>query len=193
MKMVIAIAFVALVGALVFGLRRSKTTDEPPPGFVKVYDFQTKKILTIPAAELAPGMIRLKLQTGEIVWAKASECKTGPLRHPPLEGEVRDLVIRIQKTLEEVYPHDYAFWEDGFRRDTNPSQEIAIWLHISRIYEGFVTNRPTNLGERKDAFRTLVACSTGTKETALQAVHLSSLSREDASVLVNKFFPDRVN
>ena len=188
MKVTILVIVLIVTVAIVFSLRRAKKSVETKNGFVKVYNFQTKQTSTIPAAELAPGMVRVKLETGEVVWAKVTDLKQGPVRHPPFEGEVRELVVRIQKSLEEVYPHTYEFWEDGFRRDANAEREIALWLHISRIHSDFVKSRTTNLEERKDAFHVLVACSNGSEETALQTVQLSSLKQTDAQLLVQKFF-----
>jgi hypothetical protein len=188
MKVTILVIVLIVAVVTVLCLRRNGRPNEPKDGFVNVYDFQTKKTSTIPAAELAPGMVRVKLERGEVVWAKASDLKQGALRHPPFEGEVRDLVIQIQKGLEEVYPQTYEFWEDGFRRDANAEREIALWLHISRIHGDFVKSRDTNLKERKEAFQVLIACSTGSEETALQTVHLSSLSQSDARGLIAKFF-----
>jgi len=192
MKVAILLIVVLVVtGVILLGLRRTRKTTEPKSGFVNVYDFQTKRTSTIPAAELAPGMVRVQLEGGEVVWAKATDLKQGPFRHPPFEGEARDLVVQIQKSLEEVYPHTYEFWEDGFRRDANAEREIALWLHISRIHGEFAKTRTTSLAERREAFKVLVGCSTGTKDTALQTVQLLSLSRSDAELLVEKFFPSK--
>jgi len=189
MKVALPLIVLALACVVIFAWRRGKKLAEPRDGFVNVYDFQTKKTSTIPAAELAPGMVRVRLETGEVVWSKVSDLKHGPVRHPPFEGEARGLVEKIQKSLQEVYPHTYEFWEDGFRRDSNAEQEIALWLHISRIHEEFIKSKPTSFPERKEAFQLLVACSNGTKETALQTVQLSSLSQSDAGVIIEKFFP----
>ena len=193
MKVAILIAVIIIVASCVtvFLTRRGKSAAGPRDGYVDVYDSQTRQISAIPAAELATGMIRVKLDTGGVVWTKASDISQGPIRHPPFEGELRDIVVRIQKSLEEVYPHTYEFWEDGFRRDANAERELAVWLHLSRIYGEFVASKSTRLAERKEAFKVLVACSSGTKETALQTVQLVSLDLSDAESLVAKFFPSR--
>jgi hypothetical protein len=186
-SLLITLVVVIAVGTLVF-LRRSKRVALASDKLVEVYDFKSETSRTIPAAELAPGMVRVKLQNGRVVWASVTDLKQGKLVHGPFSGEVRGYVEKIQKSLEEVYPHDYAFWEDGFRRDAKPEPEIALWLHIAQLFETFKENRSTTLEERKEAFKVLVACSNGTQETALQTVQLNNLPRSDAQLLVHQFF-----
>src|SRR5690349_5054197 len=110
---------------------------------VRVFDSDTGKITTIPAAELAPGMVRITVQgmEGEF-WADASKLKQSPYRHPPFSEEVRDILRNIQQALEEVYPLSLEQWEDGFRRDTNAEREIAFWQHLSRVYSRLAADRP---------------------------------------------------
>ena len=183
---------VLLIGvAIIFAKRRARNPGPSTAGFVDTYDFQSKKVTRIPAAELAPGMVRVRLETGQIVWAKVSELKQGAFQHPPFVVELRDAILKLQKSLEEVYPHDYQFWEDGFRRDTHPEGEIALWLHIANVFESFCSSRTTSVEERKDAFRVLVACSNGTAETALQTVQLKAIEQGEAKSLVQKFFAKR--
>src|SRR5690242_11984238 len=54
-------------------------------GTIRILDLDTKKVTTIPASELAPGMIRVKYEglEGEFFVEAAKLKSRAPLRHPP--------------------------------------------------------------------------------------------------------------
>src|SRR5437660_1795022 len=86
---------------------------------VRVYDFETQKITTIPAAELASGMIKAQVQgiDGE-VYVEASQVRLGgDYRHPPFDAERKALMRHLAEVFADVYPITAEQWEDGFRRD----------------------------------------------------------------------------
>jgi hypothetical protein len=89
---------------------------------VRVFDFGTEQIITMPAAELAPGMVKARLEgiEGE-VWIDSSHLKKNVFQHPPFDEEVRDHLHEIKSALNEVYPMSLEQWEDGFRRDRTPA------------------------------------------------------------------------
>ena len=41
-------------------------------------------------------------------------------------GERKDRIATIQAAFPDVYYKSYGFWEDGFRRDTNPDKDLGI-------------------------------------------------------------------
>ena len=59
----------------------------------------------------------------------------------------------------EHRPLSFEEWEDGFRRDANPVQEIAFWLHAADIYAKF-TSGETDADRRNDVYRCIVTCMT---------------------------------
>lgn len=66
------------------------------PEFVKVYDLASRTISTIPASELAAGMVRIQLNgSDEVLWADANQLNAaaGQHRHPPFTGARREKVI----------------------------------------------------------------------------------------------------
>lgn len=96
-----------------------------------MYDFDTQTLSAIPAAELAPGMVRVRMNGVEgSVWVEAARLQKSPDRHPPFPEQGRDYLRQIKAALDEVYPLTLEAWEDGFRRDHNAEREIATWLHI---------------------------------------------------------------
>jgi hypothetical protein len=94
---------------------------------VRVYDLETKTITTIPAQELAPGMIRAKVEgiEGE-VFIEAAQMGETPYRQPPFSEGIRKRLEEIRNTFVEVRPLSLEEWEDGFRRDTNPEKEVLV-------------------------------------------------------------------
>src|SRR5208282_5321643 len=73
---------------------------------VRVHDPATGKIHTIPAAELAPGMVEAQVEGVGRVWINSADVKGGrEYKHPPFEPELRKFIEReIQKPLAEVWP-----------------------------------------------------------------------------------------
>ena len=60
-----------------FGGRR------PGREMVPFLDTEAGRVVRIPAAELSPGAIQVRLQeTGEVVWALPEQLQTGQVQHP---------------------------------------------------------------------------------------------------------------
>src|SRR5579859_6454878 len=99
---------------------------------VRVYDCDTKKVTNIPACELAPGMLKVQLtdREGEF-WVDASQLKQSSPQQFEFGPEFLEVFEFLSETLAEVYPQTVEEWADGFRRDANPKQEIAIWESIA--------------------------------------------------------------
>jgi len=56
---------------------------------VQVYDFATKKVTSIPASELAPGMVWAQVAGVGRVWVVAAPPKNqAPYRHPPFTEDI---------------------------------------------------------------------------------------------------------
>jgi hypothetical protein len=164
---------------------------EPNNEFVKVYDFKTKAITTIPAAELAPGMIRIRLSgSDEIYWADASQISDAKSQywHPPFSGELKEKIVFIQRTLSDVHFQTLEHWEDGFRQDLHAKQEIDLWFRVAMLYSSFAESHRLNREQKHEAFSVLGACLNGTRSTVFQTISLSSLPRVLAEELANDYF-----
>ena len=107
-------------------------------------------------------------------------------RHPPFEGELREAIAEIQHSFPGVYDHSFEFWEDGFRRDRNPQNEIFLWLIIAGIFGQFADGKP--LSYRKEVFRLLATCSTTSQDTIEEVFGSEVLSREDAKSISSSYF-----
>jgi hypothetical protein len=125
---------------------------------VRVYDFDTKKLVTIPATELAPGMIRAHVEgiEGE-VFIDASKLQNSPVRHDPFDEGTRRVLQVLYNTIHEVYNVTPQKWEEGFLRDTDPASEIRLWFKIAACYRHFTNGRGLLPEQKMDIFKVIIA------------------------------------
>jgi hypothetical protein len=119
------------------------------------------------------------------------DIRTPPYRHEHFPPDVMALLEVISNALDEVYPLTIDQWEDGFRRDTNPEQEIAIWLHTVQVYKHITTKMLQNLhlSHRKTIFRLLVQCmNTSQRDSALQDAASMGIPDQIAEIVVSQFY-----
>ena len=90
---------------------------------VPVFDLKTKRLFTMPAVELALGMVQSNLQGIEgAVWVDSAVLKATPGHsHGLLPEEMPERLRKIKAALDEVRPMSLEQWEDGFRRDQSPT------------------------------------------------------------------------
>ena len=156
---------------------------------VFAYDNESKTFTQIPRSELAPGMIQVVEEHADVVWIQAvlGSLKWGSeYQHPPFNVEVRDFLREIKHSLDEVYPVTLEFWEDGFRRDANPEWNMAIWYHISRIYQEHSALARSD-AKKKEIFRVLLGCMGTDRGTIKEYEELHELSAEEANQIISAY------
>jgi len=153
---------------------------------VEVYDFDTKKIYLVPQEKLGAEMIRVNLE-GKIYWANSNQLKQNSFQHPPFEGELKQKISNIQKSLESVNSQTYAEWEDGFRRDQNPESEIAIWEHIANVYLQFSKNYE-DIAAKKEIYRVAVLCSYSEPSVVLSQAKVRVISSKVAQEIITEYY-----
>ena len=136
---------------------------------VRLYDFDTKSVTTIPTRELAPGMVKVQIRGLEgDYWVDGSKLKKSPPRHAPFGEEYQDRFAFLQATFHDVYPQTLEGWEDGFRRDANPAKQIEWWVNLAKVFKYFTDGKSLNKDERKDIFDlVLLACNNGPETVSL--------------------------
>jgi hypothetical protein len=154
---------------------------------VRVYDFETKKVTNIPAPELAPGMLRVQLtdREGEF-WVDASQLKKSPPQDFEFGPEFLEVFEFLSETLEEVYPQTVEEWADGFRRDSNPKQEIAIWENIANAFLHFTNDSQLSLEERKEIFTVIFLAFTNGPKNVLHTFTPTFLSKESVCKILDE-------
>lgn len=160
--------------------------------WVSVLDIPTKKIIEIPSAELAPGMIQAKVKGIEgLVWVAAEQLNSNVYQHPPFPEDVRDILREIQVALSEVYPLTLEQWEDGFRRDRNPEREIALWSHMATLFTQFTEGYGLTQEKKKAYFRLLIACMNSPRENVFQVADTNPLTHQEAEAVLAAFYGDQ--
>jgi hypothetical protein len=132
-------------------------------------------------------MIRADVEGIGIVWVDSNQVKQGKdYTHPPFTGERRERVLSLVDAFPNVYEQSYDFWEDGFRRDANPDQEIAIWLHIAETYGRHSIARPVE--EQIEVFSLVVACSSSDASSISSVFSRILLSEADFHSIVADYY-----
>ena len=165
---------------------------------VRVFDIEKGEVRTMPAQELAPGMVPARVEgiEGE-VWVDARQVREFPRhRHARFTGEPLRKIRRIQALLEEVDPLSLEEWVDGFRRDKDPEREIAFWLGVAETYAFLVGNRPYDRARKLDVYNLLMASVISPAEDVPKITELQAFTKEEGRALLDeiqtarrRFFP----
>lgn len=94
---------------------------------------------------------------------------------------------RFRRRSTNITPLSFDEWEEGFRGDTTPQREIALWSHAADIYIAFALSEQS-AERRKDIYRCIVACLTTGRDTVWLVVRTQALSHAEAEQVVNRFF-----
>jgi hypothetical protein len=169
-------------------LRRAFGGRRPSQQMVPFLDVEAGRVVRIPASELRPGAVQVRLQgSEEVVWALPDQLRQSEVRHPEFGEDVRDYIRRIQAAFAEQRPLSFEEWEEGFRRDADPEREIAIWLHAADVYTALTADEPS-ADRRRDVYRCLVACMTTGPDAVWHVLRPELLSRQEAEQVVRRFF-----
>ena len=171
---------------LIVKRQRARFLQSPPRrgNTVRVYDFETKRMSEIPAAELASGMLLANIEGLGSAYVKSAQLKPGDYQHPPFSDDVREFLRAIKRDLDEIYPKTLEEWEDGFRRDRNPAGEIALWLRLAETYQAFVNRIPRTAEEKEDLFRLLLAGISVDRKTIFDVYKPTYISAAEAEEAV---------
>lgn len=155
---------------------------------VKIYDLANNKISIIPAAELAPNMVEADVAGVGRVWISADEISlAGKVKHPPFNEKKRQLFRLLISVLDEVYPKTLEAWEETFRKDSDPDQEIAIWLHIASVYQQTTAGKRLTLPQRKEYLMTILSCSRSPREHIFEIFQPKVISRQEAERVIELY------
>lgn len=155
---------------------------------VPFLDVESGRLVHIPASELRPGAIQVRLQgSDEVVWALPEQLRESEVKHAEFDEGIRDYIRQIQTAFAEQRPLSFEEWEEGFRRDTNPEREIALWSHAAEVYTAF-TDSELSAARRRDVYRCIVTCLTTGPDTVWHVLRPEVLSREEAEKIVKRFF-----
>lgn len=153
---------------------------------VEVMDVETGNVSVVSSDKIGPGMVRISYE-GKEYWADSAQLQQNEYQHDPFEGEMRVRIESIMNNLSEVYSLTYDEWEDGFRRDQNPQNEIAIWERIVSVYQSY-SKSSSGLALKKEIYSVVVTCSFSEPEQVLGQVSLEVLSETKATEIINAYY-----
>jgi hypothetical protein len=101
--------------------------------------------------------------------------------------DLQQKIRSIQKGLQDVHPHDYAYWESGFLHDLDPEKEIKNWYHLTQVYQEAATEFPDK-ATREDIFHILLACMNGNRDQVYDWINMVNLAQNEAEQIINGYF-----
>lgn len=156
---------------------------------VKVFDFATKTINEIPEAELAPGMIQMTIPPHGTVWANAETAyKLGksPYRHAKLDPALRKRIKALAKCFRDATQDSADQWEDSFRRDTHPEQQIAIWESLVPLYVRFA-REAFSRKKKQEIYNLLAHCLSTPLESIPGVVQYDELTQIEVARIIEAY------
>lgn len=155
---------------------------------VPFYDIKAKKVIRIPASELSPGFVQVRVQgIDEVVWADIKDIKLNDIHHPPFDEKVMVFIREIEETFREFHPIPLEEWSQGFRRDGHPLNEIAIWLYAGKVYKFFTKDEPS-VDRRREIFVIIVNCMNMNRDSVRHVLPPLSMSDEDIQKVIDKYY-----
>jgi hypothetical protein len=170
---------------------------------VKIYDAKTKVVTTIPASELAPGMIRVNIEgVGEVFIEAGAMTYAEEKKLPDGFAEMATAVYEI------IGPElngrlDLKGWIEGFQTDAHPVTELTTWMTATVVYYEMTHKGEDTADVRRDVFNVCVSAMTNGRQ-ALEVVELLRLSKARAQAVLDRyaaltetewdaFWEDRIN
>ncbi len=96
------------------------------------------------------------LKNAEVIEIDPRKVKFGPIRHKELPRELIGRIRLIRAALWGVDTHSMAYWLDGFKRDSHPSQEVAWWEHVAACYVEFSKAKAASEEQCRAAYRVIL-------------------------------------
>ncbi|MCB1098952.1 MAG: hypothetical protein KDN22_25495 [Verrucomicrobiae bacterium] len=154
---------------------------------IHILDARAKAAITLSSSDIKPGMILAHVKgEDEPRWIAPDMIRSSQTRHPPFEDEMRERIIRLKRKLSPVRPISYKMWEDEFRRDTDPEQEIEIWEAIADIFARH--GRTKGKKFQAELYRLLFTCSMTTEDHVKLTFPATSIPPHIVAEILNEFY-----
>ena len=68
--------------------------------------------------------------------------RSGPVRNATLPPDLVGRIRLVRASFLQAWPRSMGVWLDGFKRDSHPSREVAIWEHMATVYLEYYALHP---------------------------------------------------
>ena len=123
----------------------------------------------------------------KVFLADPRELWVHPRRYHKFSKRFVEKVKYLQRVFNEVLPFPLSQWMDKFDRDEHPQEELAIWLHMARVYTKIIKNFPNKLEFRKEIFQIILLSSMGDEKYVLSQIRPTYLSKKEIISIINTY------
>ena len=120
-------------------------------------------------------------------WIDPNTIQAGPTIHGTLPNELVERIKVVHGTFAEVDGTPLEKWIADFKRDANPEGNVKIWEDMKVAYDKYCDGRGLPLQTRKEVFKVVLFRSMASAEDVLARIGLSTLSKEDASEIMEGY------
>ena len=159
---------------------------------VRFYDFENRRVVTIPAAELAPGSVQVRMSgSDEIIWVEARHLRVADKpRHQDLDQGQKDAVRRIMENFQEQNPMTFKEWVEGFLFDADPEQELVYWLRASIVFARQALGMEDG-DQRAELYHLVCCCLNSDRENLLRTFAGRFLAKQKVKAVLDAFYGKR--
>ena len=104
-----------------------------------------------------------------------------------LAQELKDAIRRIMENFQEQNPMPYEEWEEGFRCDAHPEQEIAYWLKASAVFR-HQAKAMKGAGQRAELYRLVGCCLNSNRENLPRIYQRTLLDPAKVQSVLDTFY-----
>lgn len=103
-----------------------------------------------------------------------SELRAGRVRHLELPAAMMERIAAFKKILADVDTTTLQTSIDTFKRDQHPEKELEVWERIAKMYQLFVTHKPTDdVATKTEVYRVVLGASMGVDDFGDTVQHLT--------------------
>ena len=96
-------------------------------------------------------------QNAEVEYLDPATIRSAPTRHTMLPPDLVGRIRLVRASLLQAWSHSMSSWLDGFKRDSHPSDEAAVWEHIASVYAEYRDLHPELTSEQhKQVFKLIL-------------------------------------
>lgn len=145
---------------------------------VEIRNLKTGARTTIPASELAPGMMKLKIrgEEGEF-FAEAKDCiAPADWKQPkPLPEGFEAIALAVAEVLPvcQFTNMTLEWWVEGFQYDAHPVSELMLWMNAAYAFNRMTHEGRDSVEIQRDVFS---LCANGIT-SGMDAIHIVQLGR----------------